>query len=65
VTAGADRPAALGEAAASALNAGLATGRVGARQAAAAPGRALANSPGGSRRYPVTEPAPGRYAKQK
>ena len=45
MTAGTDRPAALGEAAASALNAGLATGRVGTRQAAAALGRALAGSP--------------------
>jgi polyhydroxyalkanoate synthase len=41
----ADRQAGLGEAAASALNAGLATGRVGTRQAAAALGRALAGSP--------------------
>jgi polyhydroxyalkanoate synthase len=46
VTAGTDRPGgALGEAAASALNAGLATGRVGTRQAAAALGRALAGTP--------------------
>ncbi|HEY6276912.1 MAG TPA: alpha/beta fold hydrolase [Streptosporangiaceae bacterium] len=44
-SAGPEREAAIGEAAASALNAGLATGRVGARQAAAALGRALASHP--------------------
>lgn len=37
---------AMGEAAAAALNAGLATGRIGTRQAAAALARALATSPG-------------------
>jgi polyhydroxyalkanoate synthase len=65
--------AAMGEAAAGALNAGLATGRVGARQAAAALGRALTNSPDAAARasalarelaaaaagQPVAQPARG------
>jgi polyhydroxyalkanoate synthase len=63
----------MAEAAASALNAGLATGRVGARQAAAALGQALSRSPGAAARssllarelaaaaagQPVAEPARG------